>query len=93
MLLYKYMRMHKIFYDRHGGPIRKGDTVKLVDIPLELFLGLSEPEQKTLRAEIGKMHLIQSTNQHEKLKLEFFDARGGSHTIFIRPACVTRILG
>jgi hypothetical protein len=87
------MRTHKIFYDRHGSPIRKGDTIKLVDIPLELFLGLSESEQKTLRAEIGKMHLIQSANQLGKLELEFFDARGISHTIFIRPACVTRIPG
>lgn len=87
------MRTHKIFYDRHGRSIRRGDTVKLVDIPLELFLGLAEPEQKTLRAEIGKMHLIQSANQHGKLKLEFFDARGIPHIIFIRPACVTRIPG
>jgi len=85
--------MHRIFYDRQGQAIRKGDTVKLVDIPLELFLGLSESKQKTLRAEIGRMHLIQSTDQHGKLKLEFFDARSASHTIFIRPACVTRIPG
>ena len=87
------MKTHKIFYDRHGAPMRKGDAIKLVDIPLELFLGLSESEQKTLRAEIGKLHLIQSVNQHGKLKLEFFDARGSSHTIFIRPACVTRVPG
>lgn len=85
--------MNKIFYDRHGNPIRKGDTAKLVDIPLELFLGLTEPEQKTLRDEIGKTHLIQSAKQHGKLELEFFDARGISHTIFIRPTCVTRIPG
>lgn len=83
--------MSKILYDRHGKTIRKGDTVKLIDIPLELLLGLTELEQKTLRGEIGKMHLIQSANQHGKLKLEFFDARGIPHTIFIRPSCVTRI--
>ena len=85
--------MNKIFYDCQGQAIRKGDTVKLVDIPLELFLGLSESEQKTLRAAIGKTHLIQNASQYGKLKLEFFDARGTSHTIFIRPACVTRIPG
>ena len=85
------MRTHKIFFDRYGRPIRRGDTVKLVDIPLELFLGLSESEQIILRTEIGKMHLIQSANQHGKLKLEFFDARGIYRIIFIRPACVTRI--
>ena len=49
--------MEKII-DRHGKTIRKGDTVQLVDIPLELLLGLTESEQKILRAEIGNMHLI-----------------------------------
>jgi len=87
------MGKYKMFYDRLGNPIRRGDTVKLVDIPLELFLELSESEQKRLRAEIGKIHLIQRANQYEKLELEFFDARGASHTIFVRPACVTRIPG
>ena len=87
------MRTNKTLSDRHGHPIRSGDTVKLIDIPLELFLGISESEQKILRAEIGKMHLIQSSNQHGKLKLEFFDARGISYIIFIRPTCVTRIPG
>ena len=85
--------MNKIFYDRNGCPVRKGDTVKLVDIPLELFLGLTESEQKTLRDEIGKTHLIHSAKQYGKLELEFFDARGASHTIFIRSTCVTRIPG
>jgi len=87
------MRTNKTLFDRHGHPIRNGDTVKLVDIPLELFLGISESEQNILRAEIGKMHLIQSANQHGKLKLEFFDSRGISYIIFIRPTCVTRIPG
>jgi hypothetical protein len=83
--------MNRIFYDCQGQAIRKGDTVKLVDILLELFLGRSESEQKTLRAEIGKIHLIQNTNPNGNLKLEFFDVRGVSHTIFIRLARVTRI--
>jgi hypothetical protein len=47
------MRMHKIFFYRYGRPIRRDDTVKLVDIPLELFLGLSKSEQIILRTEIG----------------------------------------
>ena len=81
----------EIIIDRQGKIIRKGDTVLLVDIPLELFLGITESEQRTLRAEIGKIHLIQNTNQHGNLELEFFDAKGISHAIFIRPSCVTRI--
>ncbi len=83
--------MNKILYDRHGQTIRRGDTVKLIDIPLELLLGLTELEQKTLRGEIGKMHLVQNANQYGKLKLEFFDRRGISRSIFIRPSCVSRV--
>jgi hypothetical protein len=85
--------MNKRFIDRHGKPLRKRDTVKLIDLPLGLFLGLTETEQNTLREEIGKMRLIQSTEQHGKIKLEFYDAKGVLHIILISPSCVTRIPG
>jgi hypothetical protein len=35
-----------------------------------MFPGLTEPEQKTLRAEIGKKHLIQGSGGQGKIKLE-----------------------
>jgi hypothetical protein len=85
--------MNKEFTDRHGMVIRKGDTVKLLDIPLGLLLGRTESEQNALREAIGNRHLVQSYNQHGKIELEFYDARGIPHTIFINPACVTRIPG
>ncbi len=37
--------MDKKFIDLYGNPLRKGGTVKRIDIPLELFPGLAEPEQ------------------------------------------------
>ncbi len=85
--------MNKKLTDHQGKPLKKGDTVKLLNIPLELFLGRTETEQNTLRAEIGKMHLIQSADRHGKIKLEFHDANYIPHTIQIDPSCVTRILG
>jgi hypothetical protein len=85
--------MNKKFIDRHGKPLRKGDTVKLIDIPLGLFLGLTENEQNTLRAEIGNKHLIQSSDRHGKIRLEFYDAKGTLHTILISSTCVVRIPG
>jgi hypothetical protein len=72
--------MDKKFIDRYGNSLKKGDTVKLIDIPLELFLGRTETEQNILRAEVGNNHLIQSADDIP-------------HTILISTSCVTRILG
>ena len=58
-----------------------------------MFPGLTKPEQKTLRAEIGKKHLIQDPGGQGKIKLEFYDAHGALHAILINLSCVTRILG
>lgn len=85
--------MNKRIVDRHDNLLRKGDTVRLIDIPLELFLGLTESEQKILRAEIGNMHLIQSSDRQGKIKLEFYDFKGATRTILINPHCVARIPG
>lgn len=72
--------------------IKKGDTVKLVDMPLELLFERTENEQNTLRVEIGSMHLIQSSILHGKIELELYNVKGIPNTIFISPSCVTRIL-
>lgn len=84
--------MNKKLKDHQGKPLKKGDTVKLLNIPLELFLGLTETEQKILRAEIGNMHLIQGSDRHRKIKLEFHDTNYVLRTILIDPSCVIRIL-
>ncbi len=84
--------MNKKLKDHQGKPLKKGDTVKLLNIPLELFLGLTETEQKILRAEIGNMHLIQGSSGHRKIKLEFHDTNYVLRTILIDPSCVIRIL-
>ena len=84
--------MNKKLKDHQGKPLKKGDTVKLIHIPLELFLGLNEIEQNTLRAEIGNIHLIQGPSGHGKIKLEFHDANYVLRTILIDPSCVIRIL-
>lgn len=79
--------------DRNGNSLKRGDTVKLIDLPLELFLGRTEPEQNILRAEIGNTHFIQNINQHGKIKLVFYDEDGTSHSILISASCVARIVG
>ncbi len=81
------------YFDHQGTLLRKGDTVKLLTLPLEMFLGLTESEQNILRAQIGKKHLIQEPGGQGKIKMEFYDAHGALHAILINPSCVTRILG
>ena len=46
----KKSRSEKYIFDYKGTHLRKGDTVKLLTLPLEMFLGLTESEQKVLRA-------------------------------------------
>ena len=84
--------MDKNLTDNQGRSLKKGDTVKLQAIPLELLLELTEAEQDLLRAEIGNKYLIQGLDAHGKIKLEFHDANDMLHTILIDPSCVTRIL-
>ena len=85
--------MDKKLTDNQGRSLKKGDTVKLQAIPLELLLELTEAEQEILRAEIGNEYLIQDSDRHGKIKLEFYDANHMLHTILVGPSCVARILG
>ncbi len=84
--------MDKKLTDNQGRSLNKGDTVKLQTIPLELLLELTEAEQEVLRAEIGNKYLVQGSDAHGKIKLEFHDANDMLHTILVDPSCVTRIL-
>jgi hypothetical protein len=84
--------MDKKLTDNQGRSLNKGDTVKLQTIPLELLLGLTETEQEVLRAEIGNNYLIQGSDRHGKIKLEFYDTNDMLHTILVDASCVTRII-
>ena len=85
--------MDKRLTDNQGSPLKKGDTVKLQAIPLEVLLELTETEQEILRAEIGNEYLIQDLTKHGKIKLEFHDENDMFHSILISASCVTRIPG
>lgn len=78
--------------DSKGKILRKGDTIKLLNISLELFLGSDEVGQKALRGEIGSTHLIQDFSEYGKLKLEIHDMNNMPRTILISPLSVIRII-
>ena len=85
--------MDKRLTDNQGSPLKKGDTIKLQAIPLELLLKHTEAEQEILRAQIGNEYLIQDSDKHGKIKLEFHDENDMFHSILVSASCVTRIQG
>ncbi len=85
--------MDKKLTDSQGSPLKKGDTIKLQAIPLELLLEHTEAEQEILRAQIGNEYLIQDSDKHGKIKLEFHDENDMFYSILVSASCVTRILG
>jgi hypothetical protein len=83
--------MNKKFINHQSRPLKKGDTVKLLDILLGLSLGLTEIEKELLSAEIGNTNFIQCSDRHGKIKLEFYDANFVLHTILINSSCSLRL--
>jgi hypothetical protein len=73
-------------------PLKQGEVVRMLEIPQDLFSKLPEALHVALKAEVGKVHLIQGFNEYGKIELEFHDANYLPHTIWISPSCVTRIL-
>jgi hypothetical protein len=73
-------------------PFKRGEVVRMLEVPQELFLEFPETQHVTLRAEVGKVHLIQSFNETGQIGLEIYDERYTPHTIWVDPSCVTRNL-
>ncbi len=85
--------MNKKPVDHQGKPLKKGDIVRMLEVPQDLFSELPATQHAALTAEAGKVHLIQSLDEYGKIELEFHDENYTSHTIKINPSCVTRIFG
>jgi len=85
--------MNKKLVDFQGKSLKKGDIVRMLEIPQDLFSKLHKAQHTALRAEIGKIHLIQSHDEYGKIELEFHDENFTPHTIWVNSSCVTRIFG
>jgi len=85
--------MNKKLVDFQGKPLKKWDIVRMLEIPQDLFSKLHKAQHTALRAEAGKVHLIQSFDKHGKIELEFHDENFTPHTIWVNSSCVTRIFG
>jgi len=85
--------MNKKLVDFQGKSLKKGNVVRMLEIPQDLFSELPEAQHAALRAETGKVHLIQSFDDYGRIELEFHDENYTPHTIRINPSYVARIFG
>ena len=83
--------MNKKHVGHQEKPLKQGEVVRMLEIPQDLFSKLSEAHHVALKAEVGKVHLIQSFNEYGKIELEFHDENYTPHTIWVSPSCVKRI--
>ena len=83
--------MNKKLVDLKEKPLKKGEVVRMLEIPQDLFSKLPEAQHVALKAEVGNVHLMQGLDEHGKIELEFHDESFMPHTIWISPSCVTRI--
>ena len=84
--------MNKKHVGHQEKPLKQGEVVRMLEIPQDLFSKLPEALHVALKAEVGKVHLIQSFNEYGKIELEFHDENYTPHTIWVSPSCVERIL-
>lgn len=83
--------MNQVLLDQDGIPVAVGDYVRIVDIPEEIPEGLPEEDQIAIRAQVGKIMVIQDFNNDGAAELEFVDDAGHIHTIWIDPDCLAYI--
>ncbi len=83
--------MNKQHIDIPRKPLKKGEVVRMLEVPQDLFSKLPKAQHEALKAEVGNVHLIQDLDENGKIELEFHDENYMPHTIWINPSCVTRI--
>jgi len=84
--------MKKQYTTLRDEPLKKGEVVKMLEIPQELFQRFPETQHVALKAEVGNVHLIQNFNEYGQIELEIHDEYYTPHTIWVDPSCVTRKL-
>ncbi len=84
--------MNKTLVGHQEKPYKIGEVVRMLEIPQDLFSKLPEAQHVALKAEVGKVHLIQSLNTYGMIELEFYDENYTPHTIWVSPSCVKRML-
>jgi hypothetical protein len=74
--------------DRLGKAIFEGQYVVLTEAPANLLGGLPIDDQQAIISVVGKPVLLVGIDAHDNAELEFTDARGVIHTIWVACACI-----
>lgn len=83
--------MRELVFDRNDEPVTIGDRVRILTIPASLPAGLPIEDQLAIKAQLGKLLVVESIREAGELELEFFDADGNPHTIWLEGRCVEKI--
>ncbi|MHB8624420.1 MAG: hypothetical protein ACYC9J_15315 [Sulfuricaulis sp.] len=76
--------------DSNGKRINAGDRAVLEKVSEKLLSGLPTEDQIAIKAQAGKLQTISSFDEHGYAEIEFVDAKGTLHTIWIEPACLRK---
>ena len=81
----RFSEIKKIILDSNNNNLLNGDAVKLVKISGALIDGLPESDVTAIENQINKIMVIQSFSEHGHVELEFTDADGNMHSIWVNP--------
>ncbi len=62
-----------------------GDEVVLIEVPLGLLDDLPTEDQEAISNIVGKPVVLNEYDDDRRAELEFKDANGNSHLIYVRP--------
>jgi hypothetical protein len=68
--------------------LRPGTTVLLVDLPAGFADDLPEGDQRAIRGMIGKPILLSGYDENGRAELEFREADGTIHFIYVEPSFI-----
>lgn len=76
--------------DASGDHIDAGDTVVLLRAPEPLLAGLPDKDQSAIKACVGETLTVISFDEFGNAEIEFVDADGGMHTIWVEPSTLRK---
>lgn len=85
-----YKSGYKLPFDRDNEEIILGDSVRIIEIPACLLDGLPEEDQIAIRAQLGKVLIVEGFGEDGSVELEFIDIAGAIHFIWIAPRCLEK---
>lgn len=77
--------------DVNGTPLKRGDHVKYLGVSEAYWGDLPKPDQRAIRARIGKPHTIQGFDAYGNAELEWYVNRQDSHTIWVPGSSVEKL--